>query len=163
MSPTVKKPTEKRTIFALFLVPLLVPAALLISTRLQSTPVFKAPTGAEVLVSRRNPFSKIAGPIYFERLASSKPYPVFWKQMQLVFRGNRGVDVSSELEPMNGNYLESRNHHEDSFKVLGVPQIEMREPGFRGGGNVRGANLKIFLWADGSGGSVMELWVMDAF
>lgn len=158
-----KRKTEKRVIWALFLAPLLVPLALLISTRFQSQPVFNIPANAQVLVSRRNPFVSIAGPAYFQRVASPNPPRMFLEQMRRASSANQDIDIGSELLLMDGNYVESRNHHQDSFKVLGIPQISMSSPSFIGGGRIRDAYVKVYLWGDGHSGSIMELWVMDRF
>jgi hypothetical protein len=160
-----KGKTEKRAICALFLTPLLVPLTLLISSRLQSEPVFQIPINTRVLVSMRNPFSSLAGPVYFERLASSNPPPIFWQQMKQVSSSNQGFKIESgtPLRLMNANYIASRDHHQSSFKVLGVPQISMSSPSFHSSGRIGDAHVKVYVWADGHGGSIMELWVMDKF
>jgi hypothetical protein len=83
--------------------------------------------------------------------------------MKQVSAKHQGLELESELMMMNGNYVESRDHHQRSFKVLGIPQITMPSPSFHSSGRIRDAHVKVYLWADGHRGSVMELWVMDKF
>src|SRR6185437_7277563 len=111
----------------------------------------------------RNPFWVLAGLVYFERLASVRPPAQFWAQTKQVFGQRDGVEFDPELRVLGVNGSESRNHHQESFRVLGVPRIPLSSPRFQGNGRLRGAHIAVYLWADSHGGSVMELWVMDRF